>query len=128
MNRYDLVYRDQVVNTLKKHMPYAIFDDDGNYTTRGMRLLDVISTVPAAQAQQWIPCSERLPEIGRGYIVTGKQKYAHEKEWTYFVDVAFNYGNYIDDYWDTFIDWDEGQETHIIAWMPLPEPYGGENE
>ena len=75
------------------------------------------------QAQQWIPCSERLPEIGDIYIVTGKQKYPWEKEWNYFVDVASNYGDYIDDYWDTFNDWIEGQETHIIAWMPLPEAY-----
>lgn len=72
---------------------------------------------------QWIPCKERLPEIGDTYIVTGVQKDTHEKEWHYFVDVASNYGDYIDDYWDTFNDWIEGQETHIVAWMPLPKPY-----
>ena len=75
MNKNDVVYRDQIIDTLKKNMPYAIFDDDGNYTTRGMRLLDVISAVPAAQAQHkkgkwihdgrkfkggndWVHCSE----------------------------------------------------------------------
>lgn len=52
MNKHDLVYRDQVVDTLKKNMPYAIFDEEGNYTTRGMRLLDVINLVPPAQPQQ----------------------------------------------------------------------------
>ena len=51
MNKNDIVYRDQIIDTLKKNMPYAIFDDDGNYTTRGMRLLDVISAVPTAQLQ-----------------------------------------------------------------------------
>ena len=63
------------------------------------------------------------PEIGDAYIVTGIQKDAHEKEWHYFVDVASSHGDYIDDYWDTFNDWIEGQETHIVAWMPLPKPY-----
>lgn len=72
---------------------------------------------------RWIPCKERLPEIGDTYIVTGIQKDPHEKGWHYFVDVASNYGDYIDDYWDTFNDWVEGQETHIVAWMPLPKPY-----
>ena len=61
MNKNDIVYRDQIIDTLKKNMPYAIFDDDGNYTTRGMRLLDVISAVPAAQSQykkgKWIKIS-----------------------------------------------------------------------
>lgn len=87
-------------------------------------------TVDPVKRGRWIPCNERLPEIGDAYIVTGIQKDPHEKEWHYFVDVASNYGDYIDEYWDTFNDWIEGQETHIVAWMPLPEPYkiGGDEE
>lgn len=84
-------------------------------------LLDVPSSV-----NQWIPCSKRLPEVGGAYFVTGKMKYAHEKKWLYFTDVAYNFGNYIDNYWGTCNDWDEGQEIHIIAWMPLPKPWTGE--
>ena len=80
-------------------------------------------TVDSVKHGRWIPCNERLPEIGDAYIVTGIQKDAHEKEWHYFVDVASSHGDYIDDYWDTFNDWIEGQETHIVAWMPLPKPY-----
>ena len=85
--------------------------------------IDNAPTVDTVTHGRWIPCTERLPEIGDTYIVTGIQKDPHEKEWHYFVDVASNYGDYIDDYWDTFNDWIEGQETHIVAWMPLPEPY-----
>lgn len=84
----------------------------------------MLEALPHAQPEQrWIPCKERLPEIGDTYIVTGIQKDPHEKEWHYFVDVASNYGDYIDDYWDTFNDWIEGQETHIVAWKRLPKPY-----
>lgn len=85
--------------------------------------IDNAPTADSVKHERWIPCNERLPEIGDTYIVTGIQKDPHEKEWHYFVDVASNYGDYIDDYWDTFHDWIEGQETHIVAWMPLPEPY-----
>lgn len=51
MSRYDLVYRDDIIDAVKKNIPHAIFDDYGNYTVRGMRLLDVISDVPVAQPE-----------------------------------------------------------------------------
>ena len=73
----------------------------------------------------WIPVTTRQPECGT-YIVTVMQKYTWETGWRYYVDAAYCPGDYIDDHWDTFNDWDEGEETHIIAWMPLPEPWKGE--
>lgn len=73
---------------------------------------------------EWINVEEKLPETGDRYIVLIKQKYPWEKEWEFNVDVAcytFDDG-YIDNCWDTFVDWLEGQETHVTHWMPLPEP------
>ena len=55
---------------------------------------------------QWIPCSERLPERNGYYLVTGRQG-------------AVNKRLYQDGYW--YGNW------AIIAWMPLPEPWRGEN-
>ena len=77
---------------------------------------DRIKALPSAQ--QWIPCSERLPEdveIGEEYptviFCTDKATYA-----------GF-YEHYLDGKW-----WTEGDYTvdGVIAWMPLPEPYKGE--
>lgn len=76
--------------------------------------------------QKWISVTERLPEVGGSYIVVVKYKYDHEKEYDYDVDVAtyYPYDNpdaYIDNRWDTYIDWNEGQQyIHITHWMPLP--------
>lgn len=111
-----------------KTAKYVFYMKDGRMNVYDE--IEEIQALPSAQPMRWIPCKERLPEIGDTYIVTGIQKDAHEKEWHYFVDVASSHGDYIDDYWDTFNDWIEGQETHIIAWMPLPEPYkmGGDEE
>lgn len=81
-------------------------------------------------ANNWIPCKERLPKDMDGgvalvklYLVTVAEKWETDHEWHYEVDTATNFGSYIDDFWDTCNDWKEGQEVHIIAWMPLPEPY-----
>lgn len=68
----------------------------------------------------WIPVSERLPDIGDTYLVTvmvGKE---------IRTDVADSFGSYIDGFWDTFNDWIEDEECHVIAWMPLPPAYQGE--
>lgn len=74
--------------------------------------------------QEWISVEERLPEIGDHYLVVVKQKYEWEAEWDYNTDVAafVFFDGYIDDVWNTFVDWKEGQETHVTHWMPLPEP------
>ena len=82
--------------------------------------------------QEWISVKDRLPEVGDSYLVVVKYKYDHEKEYNYDTDVAtyYPYDNpsaYIDERWDTYNDWDEGQQyLHITHWMPLPQPPKGE--
>ena len=68
---------------------------------------------------KWIPCSDRMPDECDRFLVTVCV------DGDYEVDSAISGGTYIDGYWDTHIDWDEGNNPHIIAWMPLPEPYCG---
>lgn len=55
----------------------------------------------------WIPCSERLPEVNGDYLVTGRQG-------------AVNKRKYEDGRW--YGNW------AVLAWMPLPEPWGGDEE
>lgn len=75
----------------------------------------VLNTVADAEGpQQWVPCSERLPDkpirvqaqLDNWWIVTA----------------------YYDNAWHTVPD--IGQELksdEVIAWMPLPEPWRGES-
>ena len=73
------------------------------------------------QEPKWIPCSERLPEIGDTVIISGKMKYKGDKDYEEFVDVAIFE---VTQRFETFNDWYEGQdEFEIVAWQPLPEPY-----
>ena len=100
-----------IVEALPSLYPLQKFEEDAVHA--------VIDALP-----HWIPVTERLPEYGVDCIVTVKQKYTWQTDWEYFVDLGWR-GDYIDGAWDTANDWDEGQETHISAWMPLPEPFKG---
>lgn len=73
----------------------------------------IFDDIPSAQ--QWIPCSERLPEGGREILVTEKGGFIRHCEYA-------NYGDF-----QEFQTVEEGLTVHdVIAWMPLPEPYKGE--
>ena len=65
-----------------------------------------------ADAMQWIPCSERLPEEKGDYLVTSKG--------SIWVANWFNYT-----WWgiEKHCRW-----TDVEAWMPLPEPYKEEEK
>ena len=64
--------------------------------------------------QRWIPCSERLPEIGQSVLLSVGGMYSAEgclRE---------------DGDWAQF-RWDAIQRKDMVgAWKPLPEPYKGE--
>lgn len=82
----------------------------------------ISALVGEVEKSGWISVDERLPENGDSYLVVIKEKEIFYDKWLYHVDVASSHGSYIDDFWDTFNDWCEGQEVHVTHWMPLPTP------
>ena len=75
-----------------------------------------VRSLPSAQPeQQWIPCSERLPEKDQICIVTDDTQRC-----------AYEYGLHNETY-DEVNGWTYLGHK-IIAWMPLPESYKGEKE
>lgn len=91
---------------------YGYESDDDDYKREC--ITDLINGVPSAQ--QWIPCSERLPEIGQSVLLSVGGMYSAEgclRE---------------DGDWAQF-RWDAIQRKDMVgAWKPLPEPYKGEQE
>lgn len=74
---------------------------------------------------RWIPVTERLPEDEEHLVliqVSGKP------EGNIMLEDAITMASYnVDDGWilEMYPEW-EG--AHPVAWMPLPEPYGGERK
>jgi len=68
------------------------------------------SRPPAQPEQQWIPCSERLPEEDGLYLVTTSKGQVQSH--------VFSHNGNSEEYW----------MRCNKAWMPLPAPYGDEQE
>lgn len=76
----------------------------------GKRVIEHLKQMPSADPKtNWIPCSERLPEVGEICLLT-----VHEYGWNCKEYTRVIIGEYSDNYAD-----------HILAWMPLPKPYKG---
>ena len=79
--------------------------------------IEDINSLPDAQSElHWIPVSKRLPEIARRVLVTLSDghvmvaEYYSIERWT-LEPTGHQFG------YDKEI---------VLAWMPLPKPYGGE--
>ena len=94
-------------------------------TTKGSVGLLMVRQYVSDQMEEWIPVSERVPDRYWDVLVTVKEKYEDETQYRYHTDVAEHFEG---DEWSTSLDWDEGQDVKIAAWMPLPEPWKGEEE
>lgn len=100
----DLIDRQAALNCF-----HAWIDSRGDiHEPDEMQEYRSIEALPSAQPEpKWIPCSERLPEKDGYYLTT-----------TMYYQVYRDYWN--GDNWD--------RTEMIIAWMPLPEPYKGEQK
>ena len=84
-------------------------------------------------AQQWIPCNERLPEYGQPVLTWDGTCYFVEKRIPVIRD---DNGEPIEGGWWVSDDYDEYESDYYpnlrdgacVAWMPLPEPWKGEQE
>ena len=64
----------------------------------------------------WIPCCERMPEEKKEVLISADGE-------LYIAEYEIDHGK---GYWSEVIEY--RNVTDVDAWMPLPDPYGGEQE
>ena len=98
MSESNLIFRQDAINAIKSMMTnlkYGKSEREALYDAQNL-----MCHIPSAQ--EWIPCSERLPEEAGRYLCT-------------YSDFAtcVDFGLYTDGQWI----------IEPIAWMPLPQPW-----
>lgn len=73
----------------------------------------------------WIPFDKNNPPDdlcpGEEFIIFFREDdYNDGATWTYQTDHATPYGSYLDNFWDTLNDWDEGQRIEVLAYAEFP--------
>lgn len=110
----DCISRKQAIDALDKHID--TFDAiDTNYLSGLRTAMSILKEMPSAQPH-WIPCSERLPEEDEDVLVCSEEG---------DIDIAC----WMPEQWtdEPHIEWWSGEyRVDAVAWMPLPEPYGGD--
>ena len=93
--------------------------------TAAKEIIRAIKSIPSAQPEQrWIPCSERLPEIKEHHVSDPCIVYCNNHAYG-FAELEENIFGQVG--WNCERD-DEYHEPlgEVLAWMPLPEPWRGE--
>lgn len=106
----DLISRQETIDYFVTNVGWV--NDDGYEVEDSDELreiwTDLVNGVPSAEPEhRWIPVTDRLPKENGDYLVTGRHG-------------AVNKRKYEDGRW--YGNW------AVIAWMPLPEPWKGEED
>ena len=123
----DLISRQQAIDALRAMQTYKLFAGDDMLLIDQAEAQTELMVLPSAQPeQQWIPCSERLPENGRQVLVYARSVHFALAKYDEMREADGTYKKQ----WVTFDSWKPFYTIkNVIAWMELPEPYqGGEQK
>lgn len=113
----DLIKRWNLADKRKEEVIRAVMADI---------VTPIVVLQPTIEQSQWMPCSERLPELEeKEYWVCTDGGYQCQCRWTNINHIWTNLTT--DWHWHIM---DIPQYSKVVAWMPLPKPYkeGEENE
>ena len=117
----DCVSRQAAIDALHRYFDGMLETD----TWSPCDVYGLIEILPSAQPEpRWIPCSERLPELDNSY--SNSKEYLVQWD-NGRIDIT-RYSN-VNIFWQnetTEPYWKGEQYSKVVAWMPLPEPYKGE--
>ena len=116
----DLIDRQAAIDALEKEKPTPFVNEDGSIDPFGAGQQNqwyrdgiAIMSLPSAQPEhRWIPVSEKPPEETGTYITT-----IDYGEYGLVTGQRYYHGG--------VIGWND---ECVIAWMPLPDPWKGEDD
>ena len=89
-------------------------------------LMDFCTLLDCAPiVNQWIPCSERLPEPNRHDELNVDVYYLAQTEFGDMIVASYNESHEGTKWWEQMYSY-RIFDDEIVAWMPLPEKYKGE--
>lgn len=114
-----MINEKQLIEILQKN---SIFEKITN--AEGKNIYEIIDDLP--KVDEWIPCSDRLPEEEEAYSYNEEEDTYEPNEFIVMIEgaelptVAFFDGeDFTGGYNNEFFN-------KVIAWMPLPEPYNAD--
>ena len=115
----DLISRQAAIDALVTPRIYDVYDSYWNGRNKQHQEdIDAIKALPSAQPEpNWIPCrwhteKENLPQECKSVLVCVKGN------WGYQIGVSYR---------TDYNRWEGFGRVNVIAWMPLPEPWKGDN-
>ena len=121
-------------DALKKHIDGLPALPDGNFAGNHSALKALINLQPTINPEpRWIPCSERLPEDDGEYLVWMRWDFEDEPSYSIVnydanAEAFGEWHEYFDKYTLGSLGSDFEEIKGVIAWMPLPEPWKGDEE
>ena len=115
--------REEAASIIEDRVRVTEYVDSSYVDCVDIEALRIAIKALAQPEQRWIPCSERLPEENGQYLIT--VKYVHEYD---YEDIYSEHGEWVDGKWDMFMFGHCGKVESVTAWMPLPEPWRGEED
>lgn len=128
----DTIKRSNVIDAVKIILDRFSYKE---YSIGFKWAMSVIETIPSAdRPQEWIPCSERLPEehewIGTkefGTTISDEVHITFDVNGERFVKTLSLQNGELSNYEKRIMD-SLYKGWKMVAWMPLPEPWKGAND
>ena len=117
----DTIRRQAAIEAVEKESQV-----DGAYGYMDTKsIVDLLNDLPSAQ--QWIPVSERLPEEGHDVLITKEPfKIKGYEQNVIIAERSVDPRSGKIEWWSP--EYGTLTNKSVLAWMPLPEPWKGDND